>query len=151
MAAHKGLNWHPQAFLASVGKQQEQRLDIAATALASEIKRLIRDTPKTGKMPTGSKRRATKGGYAIEHRLQRSAPGEPPAPQHGTHGLLGRVGWDRPDKYTRRVGYGESKSGKPYGFWLEFGTRRMAARPAIRPALSRMKDTIGRILRTGRP
>ena len=36
-----------------------------------------------------------------------------------------------------------------YGPWLEFGTRRMAARPFVRPIFDRYKPTISRLLAEG--
>jgi hypothetical protein len=64
-----------------------------------------------------------------------SAPGEPPAKRTGT---LGRS-IDQ-ETLERRRGRGREFIGRvgtnvKYGFWLELGTRKMAARPYLRPAL----------------
>ena len=39
-----------------------------------------------------------------------------------------------------------SRKGAPYGYWLEFGTWRMAARPWLKPAFDKMKINLERKL-----
>lgn len=68
------------------------------------------------------------GGRAIAH--QASAPGEPPASDHGF--LLGSI------RHIMKVGntvYASIGSDLKYSLFLELGTRYMAPRPFMRPAL----------------
>lgn len=95
----------------------------------------------------------------------RSAPGDPPGVDTGrlrasistnwsgsgmSSGNVGSQaltedGIDQPerreDKFTVRVG-----SRVEYSSWLEWGTRRMAARPFIRPSFDRMRVRIASML-----
>lgn len=68
------------------------------------------------------------GGRTTEH--QASAPGEPPASDYGF--LLGSI------RHVMKVGdtvYAQIGSDLDYALWLELGTRFMAPRPFMRPAL----------------
>jgi HK97 gp10 family phage protein len=74
----------------------------------------------------------------------RSVPGNPPAVDTGllrasiTHRIEGG-GWEQ--KTTGYVGVALD-----YGFYLEFGTSKMAARPWLIPAFERHKEEFKRIL-----
>ena len=80
-----------------------------------------------------------------------SRPGEPPRVRTGT--LLRSIDQETfrskagtKVDFTARVG-----SNLKYGFWLETGTRRMAARPWLRPALdSKRNQIVKEILKAGR-
>ncbi len=60
-----------------------------------------------------------------------SKPGEPPRVRTGNLRASIKSAWDK--QGTRSVA-GPTLSA-PYGKWLEFGTRRMAPRPYMQPAL----------------
>lgn len=47
-----------------------------------------------------------------------------------------------PDSLVSRVGPDPGRFAKPYPFWLEYGTRKMAPRPFVRPALASFKAAI---------
>ena len=70
-----------------------------------------------------------------------SAPGEPPARVSGE--LMDSVAYG-----VTGTGRGPSLAvgaGAPYALALEYGTRRMAPRPFLRPALAEMEEEIARI------
>lgn len=102
---------------ARVGAQRAARIVI------SEAQRLIRDTPKSGKI------------YGFH---QASAPGEPPASRTGN--LLNSFQIQVTETATMvTVSVGNTAR---YANFLEFGTRKMAARPFMRPAYANKKSEI---------
>jgi len=84
-------------------------------------------TRKTGEK--GQKRRRKKTIW------EPSKPGEVPRVRHGT--LRSSIATAPTDRET--VVVGPTSPPAPYGQHLEFGTRKMAARPFMRPALMRVK------------
>jgi phage gpG-like protein len=108
-----------QAEMRRIGKEAADGVAKAVTATALEIntgvKKLIQRGPKTGRTYT---RRG------IEHTA--SAPGEAPATDTGT--LASSVYFEQSDKLTATIG-----SRLAYAYYLEFGTTRIAARPAWVP------------------
>lgn len=73
-----------------------------------------------------------------------SAPGEPPARVSGE--LLDSVAYE-----IMETGRGLSVTvgaAASYALSLEYGTRRMAQRPFLRPSLAEMEEEIARIYRT---
>jgi hypothetical protein len=72
-----------------------------------------------------------------------SEPGEPPAKRTGT---LDRS-IDSETVETRGEFIGRVGTNLKYGFWLELGTRRMAARPYLRPALTSQRKRILALLK----
>lgn len=94
---------------------------IALMAMAEAQKSILRG-PKTGRIY----KRGT-----VTH--QASAPGEPPANDHGF--LANYINAD--------IDYSELtanlRASAPYAVNLEYGTRKMAARPFFRPAVDKIK------------
>ena len=78
---------------------------------------------------------------------QGSAPGEPPRKRTGTlqKSVAFEVSWMNLGEpvFTVRVG-----TNVPYGRFLEYGTRKMAARPWLRPGLAEYLPTAQRVLMT---
>lgn len=74
---------------------------------------------------------------------QASAPGEPPAVDTGRY----RASWRWFLQRTLGAAVLFVGSSSPIGGWLEFGTRRMAARPHLRPVVRRFESRIPRIVR----
>lgn len=119
--------WHGRELIAHVEDTIANRLEALGALMVADIRDDISE-------PAGTKPPFTP-----------SAPGEPPHRRHGrlrrsiTHEVQrGRVS-------ILRVG-----TNLKYAKFLELGTRKMAARPFLRPALRRAKRDIGRILRGGR-
>ena len=96
-------------------------VDLAGQIVLAEVRRLILDTPKTGKI------------YG-DH--QASAPGEAPASETGEL-LSGLQVIIRGNQYSRSAVI-VSNSAK--SSMLEFGTRKMAARPFMTPALNNTSE-----------
>lgn len=101
---------------------------IASTAAELEggIKLEIQQGQKTGSVYT---RRS------VTH--QASAPGEAPASDTGT--LIGSIYHEAENDLRYAVG-----SRADYAPWLEFGTRKMGARPFFRPALEKIRPSFVR-------
>lgn len=101
-------------------------LEQKAYEVENTVKRLISAGGGSGRL---YRTRLSRRGGKLYHRA--SAPGQPPSSDTGR--LLGSVyhsiGEDGEGLYGR-IGYGVK-----YGLYLELGTRRMAPRPALRPAL----------------
>jgi len=70
-----------------------------------------------------------------------SAPGEPPARVSGE--LMDSVGYEA--EMTGKGAAVRVWASAPYALALEYGTRRMAARPFLRPSLAEMEPLIARI------
>lgn len=78
-----------------------------------------------------------KAKYIVGYKIHRaSAAGEAPAIPHGT--LRDSIQVEFISKMHRRVG-----TNIKYGKHLELGTRKMAARPYLRPALDRAVSKVG--------
>jgi len=92
-----------------------QRLKIAGQIVTDEAKRLTNIGGGAAKVP--------------------SIPGEPPHKQSAS--LQSSISWRFIDTLT--VGIGPSVM---YGLYLEFGTRKIAARPFMRPALDKTRKNI---------
>ncbi len=117
-----------------------RRLSAAGIYLEGDI---VRHFPSTDV-------RAAKGVTKRQRRLDRSQPGEIP------HVDLGRLRRSIGNevikrKFVTRVGASTAKAGEAidYSIFLELGTRRMAARPYLRPALDRSRRAIAQIF--GKP
>ena len=72
-----------------------------------------------------------------------SAPGDAPHRQTGRYRASLAQSFDA-SLLTSRVG-----SPMKLSYWLELGTKRMAARPHLRPTLTAFRDVIMRIITTG--
>lgn len=102
--------------------QARARLEVAAEALKDDVQARY-NTPGTGRVY----RR-----YAPKRTHQASRPGDPPASDTGTLRSSVTV---TPTERGFRVG-----TTQEYAPYLEFGTARIAPRPAWRPALERLKS-----------
>ncbi len=108
----------------------------AALMLEADIKKSMTNTPR---MPFSRKGR----GVGRFHRP--SAPGFPPAVDFGT--LRASINHQITTDMTGINGFVGVEAGVKYGLFLELGTRNMAARPFLRPALVRNHDRIEAIVR----
>lgn len=114
----------------------------AAVAYTNEVKRLMIDSPRGGRTYSVSrvkKGRKTRGPGRVH---KASAPGEPPAVNRGD--LLRSIGFKITTVGGRIIAdCGSRLKGIP--FWLEYGTKRIAPRPAWRPALVVPKKILGQL------
>lgn len=99
-------------------------LAVKATALDidRDVKKRIQGGPKTGRIYSRG------SGQNLSATHQASAPGESPATDTGT--LVSSQYFKQPSELTATVG-----SRLAYAYYLEFGTRTIAARPAWIPAI----------------
>lgn len=132
-----------QAAIRAFGAQVERGLADAINATALEtladVRKAIQGPPKTGReYPRG------KDGSKI-HRA--SAPGEAPATDTGA--LVNSTYFTKVDQFTAAIG-----SRLEYAFHLEFGTRKMEARPSWVPAaeknIPRLEKRIRRVIAEAR-
>lgn len=126
---------HVQQFLREVNQLLDKKLDQAAEMIFGEAQRLMKE-PKSGV----DYRRSSKSGKPIKTaRIKRksSAPGEAPAVQ--TRDLYKSLTLQK-FKKSRRVGFPNPKI-----LWLEQGTRSIAPRPLLRPALENKRAAIKRL------
>jgi len=121
------VQWKGKEVTADIRTMVARRLDAAAIIVEEEA----RDSMTRAKT-----------GENMGKFTRRSAPGEPPASQHGEAGLLGRVAWRRDGELKRQVGFHQDV---PYGLFLELGTAKMAARPWLVRALVTMGGEIKRL------
>jgi HK97 gp10 family phage protein len=104
----------------------ERKLDAAAEVVKNNIIDEF-GGPRRGRFYSGAQTRS-------------SAPGEAPAVQTGN--LVRSIASDKPRALTRDVG-----TNVKYGVYLEFGTRKMAPRPFLKPALKKSLRAIKGIFR----
>ncbi len=125
------LVWNQKTFEKDLDKEIRQRLVNVGAFLEADIKKSLSRGNKDGKSP--------------------SKPGEPPKTVTGA--LLNSVGFEMDKKMPKvkigiRKGLTTTKStGAPqdadsYARMLEFGTRKMAPRPYLRPALKKNRKNI---------
>jgi len=122
------LNWLGKKVGSEVVAQTGTVLTKGAIMVTNQIKKLMRE-PKSGTRYKG-KRRITRS----------SAPGEAPAVQTGR--LRASIHYKAPDPLTRLIG-----TNLDYGYWLEIGTSKMAARPFLRPAFKQVSPKIVKMLK----
>lgn len=125
------------------GLEQEivTRLTHAGAIYTGEVKRLMIDSPASGRLyrrrRKGQAGRRKGGKGFITHRA--SAPGEPPAVDRGI--LVKSIGF-QVLRRARTIILRAGSSLPKLPIWLEFGTRKMAPRPAWRPALQNVKGKL---------
>jgi HK97 gp10 family phage protein len=100
----------------------------AIDLMVADAKRAVARGPKTGRIYMKGKNKS------IRH--QASAPGEPPATDTGR--LLNSIVGDAKVVGKQVQGYLDARTA--YAGYLEFGTRRMAARPFMTPAVMKNRD-----------
>ncbi len=117
-------------------------LDLTHQEVASGIEKATLSLLRDSKLSVGKKGglvRKTRTGRQVR---QPSPPGKPPHRVTGT--LVSSVGHEFEDGGL----VGIVGTGLKYAKWLEFGTRKMAARPWLRPAFDRMVPKAMKFFRT---
>ena len=138
MRTHVRVKMHTRLVVDKAGAGARKAVKLAAADVEREAKML---TNAGG----GSAAPGASGAYyygAPLHRWVRaSAPGEPPHKQ--TAAIQSSIAFEiAPDGLSALVG-----PSVYYGKFLEFGTRRMAARPFVRPALAHVLPRIQQYFR----
>lgn len=143
-----GFQWHGKAVLQKV----EAKVDRNLTKAALLVVRTVKDSfgsppPEPRKHGGGFKRNSSK-------KWKRGHPSRPGMPPHIQTGTLKRsISYDAPSKCHRRIGSTLQAQGgegtHSYAWYLEHGTKRMAARPYLRPALRRKRKEILAIIAKG--
>lgn len=122
-------------------------IEMAAIHLVGELKSSV-DRPSIMPAKTRKKERERRlrEARAANETIRVSKPGEPPRKREGT--LHDNITYEMVGPTTARVG-----TSLDYGYWLEWGTVKMAARPWLRPGLAanakRIKDIVVAYLRKG--
>ncbi len=126
------MNWYGDEVQAKVKNHMATRLQYAARQVRDHIR--VRLGDKRG--PTKGLMRKIRSGKAPAFAVQASAPGEFPAMRTGHLRRNIQADFDAA-RMVARVG-----TTVAYGKWLEFGTRKMAARPWLSLGLKETADTI---------
>lgn len=121
-------SWNGPQFADAVLKRVDANVKAAAIHLTNELKRTV--------------------GQRIGGKGHVSQPGNPPFRQTGN--LFRSIGYEMRG-HTAVVGSGIGSGPKDPGYavYLEFGTKKMSARPWLRPTYWKQLGTIRRILSTG--
>ena len=131
------------AVSAAVDRAVERSVEGAAQLIANDMRTSIARGPKTGRIyTTYFRRNRTTGaifpfGQRVPH--QASAPGEPPATDTGR--LVGAIATEA------RGSTAVIEVRAIYARWLEYGTRHMAARPFMIPAVERNRQRVRDLIR----
>ncbi len=124
------FDWHGPAVQAAIRAEMARRLSAATVIVLNRARELL-SVSGTSKGAAG---RNAKGQFQRVYGANPSLPGEPPRKQRGhlrrslareVNALVGRVG-----------------TNLNYGRWLELGTKKMAARPWLRRALTECRAAI---------
>ena len=144
------IEWHGENVKRVINQALERNMRAACIHLQSAVKNLIstRAVIRRTRGQTGQRGRPV---------FESSRPGMPPHLRTGTllgsiqyrvdRGPIGIVGTDRA-RILAGAKTVSPRTVRGYGAYLELGTRKMAARPYLRPALIRERDTLARILAT---
>lgn len=133
MAGKVKMNWRGHRLVMQMTAGARVGAERAGRILIQEASSLILDTAKTGRIYKRN---------GVMH--QASAPGEPPANLTGT--LVG--GFKMTINQTGNLITASVTNSVRYAKFLEFGTRKMAARPFMRPAYAAAKNRILSVIRT---
>jgi hypothetical protein len=128
------LTWDVHELKLKVQRGSERNLKEAIDLLKAEVKQ---ELSVQGAIIPGKRKKNPKTGRYMKKRVP-SAPGEPP------HKWTGRLFRSVRSKVEARKG--RARVIVAGGNLTEFGTKKMAARPYLRPALAKLKSMIALIL-----
>ena len=132
------IKWFGSKVMGQYTTETKKNMERAALLLERDIKLSF----GTGATRTDVKiRRSGRGKNRKFHRP--SKPGEVPAVDTGV--LRASITHEVIEDKNGVVGFVGVESAVKYGLWLELGTRLMAARPFLRPALIRTRTAINNI------
>ncbi len=136
--ANVDIKWFGSQVLEQYTKATKINMERAALLLERDIKL---NFGKGASRSDVKLRRSGKGKRRKFHRP--SAPGEVPAVDTGI--LRASIAHEVVEDKNGVAGFVGVESAVKYGLWLELGTRRMDARPFLRPALIRTRTAINAI------
>jgi len=144
MAVGYDVKWHGKQVFMLATEANVRAMNVAANLVERETKKAL---SHRGSFKSYKRTKSGKIHWS-------SQPGSPPAPDSGLLrtsimsdvrivgvGVEGRVGPDI-DKIAAAA---EAGTDVDYGLYLEIGTRKMAARPFLRPTLRKLKRQIDKI------
>lgn len=134
------VNWNGEAVKRQFAKLIKNRIKTACVFLHNQVKSDISQSGVLRYHPLTKKGTAAKSQKSV-YNFTHSRPGNPPYKQKGT--LRRSVGWEVKG-LKGRVGVDLGMA--VYGKHLELGTRKMAARPFLRPALRKVSPQLRAIL-----
>lgn len=140
------FNWNSDNLIRKVNIGAERGAKIAAVMLEAAIKQDISlPGPVTTKQFARLTKKTKRDVMSGKVELRASRPGEPPRKRTGT--LRSSVQHEKikegREVIAYRVGYVRAIK---YGVYLEFGTRKMAPRPAVRAAYLRELPNIAKVM-----
>lgn len=119
-------------------KALEDAVGHGLDVLANEITKTSQSMMRESKSGRDYRNKSRQGGKSTSPTAGRrgarnisSAPGEAPAVQYGD--LIRSVQWEKAGTFIRHVG-----SNLPRALWLEMGTKKIQARPFLRPAYTKL-------------
>ena len=121
--------WHGREIISKVEDTIVNRMQTLGALMVRDIQQTIRQPGPTKTQP----------------HYPASIDGEPPHTR--TRRLLRSITWELDERPVPILRVGTNVK---YALWLELGTRKMAARPFLRPALMRARSDIKRLLRGAR-
>jgi len=137
------LEWNGDRFIALATQENVKAMNKAAITVQAKAKQLA-GGPGSGRI---YKRKG------VTHRASR--PGQPPARDTGI--LVNSVSFNVSEKNNEirgtvgpdidKIRRDSPRTDPDYGFYLEFGTRNIAPRPWLRPALRKSRNKILRIFK----
>lgn len=139
------LVWNAKAVMAKVEAEVQQNMDRAAIFLQGKITESFQSPASypEGGAYVGEGKGRHRQSKKLFRSGQHSGPGEIPFIQTGH--LKRSITWAAPDKHTRLVGSSLKPQGGgkgSYALCLEYGTKWLAARPFLRPALIKWRSSI---------
>lgn len=132
MASKVKMTWKGHRMVMQMTAGARIGAEKAASLMITEARRLIIETPKSG--------RIYKRSIGLH---QASAPGEPPANMLGILANSFKVNVTQ----TGTLITASITNTAPYAKFLEFGTRKMAARPFMRPAYANTKNDMVAVIK----
>lgn len=132
------IKWFGNAVMQQYTAQTKVNMTKAALLLEGDIKKSFGTGAKQSNVKI---RRSGRGKNRKFHNP--SKPGEVPAIDTGV--LRASINHEVFEDASGVVGFVGVESAVKYGLWLELGTRRMKARPFLRPALIRTRAAIKKI------
>jgi HK97 gp10 family phage protein len=136
------MKWHGDRAAALIRGEMTKRLHAASILVQNHAKKLVGREgalSEPDRQSNVANRGQTTKSKGLTDGAVRSRPGEPPRKQTGE---LQRSIQREVNASDQKARVGTNLNDPPYPRWLEFGTRKMAARPWLRRSLDEMRGQI---------